>query len=314
MDRRSFIKRSAAGSAAAFLGTSLLGREVLAGHPAKAADISIVTGKDFYASTIEAVRIQGGMHKFVKEGDRVGLLTNADFDQAGAYVHPDISIAAIKMCFDAGASEVLKLQAVKPEYWTRSAYFAGHEDMIGRLQEVKTNVFPAEFNEEEWMRIPKIEGARCLGEVEVIRALNEVDVLINIFIAKHHASTLYTGALKNSMGFCTRKTNVFYHLGSGERNDPEFLAQCIADINLLRQPDLIIGDATSFIITNGPSGPGEVKEMNKVFAGTSLVAMDALGASYNDIDPADVLTIVKASSSGLGSYDLTEMNCVDISL
>ncbi|MEN8226000.1 MAG: DUF362 domain-containing protein, partial [Bacteroidota bacterium] len=292
MDRRSFIKRTAATGAAAFIGTSFLGKEVLAGIPEKDADIAVIKGADYFINTKQAVQVLGGMEKFVPEESRVGLLINSAFDQKGAYVHPDISLATLEMCFEAGAKEVVCMQKVAASYWESSDHYAEKASLLENVSHVETNSFPAEYNENEWTRISKIEGSKSLEEVEVIRALQEVDVLINVFIAKHHGGSMYTGALKNSMGYSTRKTNVFFHLGSGVRNDPDFLAQCIADINLIRQPDLIIGDATEFITTNGPAGPGEMRRLEKVFAGTRLVAMDALGVSYNDIDPADVPTLI----------------------
>ena len=313
MDRRSFIKRTATTGAAAIIGTSFLGKEVLAGIIDKEADISVINGTDVFANTRHAVKVLGGIEKFVPKGARVGLLINSGFDQKGAYVHPDISLATIEMCYEAGASEVLCLQVVHPVYWERSEHYADKASLLEKLKQVETNDFPAEFNEEDWKKINKIEGSISLEEVEVIKAMEEVDVLINIFIAKHHGSTMYTGALKNSMGFGTRKTGVFFHLGAGERNDPVFLAQCIADINLLRQPDLIIGDATEFITTNGPAGPGEMRKLDKVFAGTNLVAMDALGVSYNDIEAEDCLTLIKAEQMGLGSWDIGGLNIVEIS-
>ncbi len=313
MDRRSFIKRTAASGAAAFMGTSVLGSKVLAGISGKEADISVITGSDYFGNTKKAVEMLGGMKKFVPKGSKVGLLINAGFEQKGAYVSPDISLSVLQMCFEAGAKEVLSLQYIEDAYWERSEYYENMKDLFENVSQVESNVFPAEFNDEDWKKIPAIEGAISLKDVEVVKAWEEVDVLINVFIAKHHAGTIYTGALKNSMGFCTRKTNVFYHLGSGERNDPDFLAQCIADINLIRQPDLIIGDATEFIITNGPSGPGETIELDKVFAGTNLVAMDSLGVSYNDMVAEDVVTLIKAEEMGLGSYDLSEVNVVETS-
>ena len=311
MDRRSFIKRTAASGAAAFIGTSFIGREVLAGIPSQRADISVIKGMDVFKNTKDAVKVLGGMKRFVKKGSKVGLIINADFETKGAYVHPDISLAVAAMCFDAKAEEVLCLQAVKPEYWKRSGNYEEYEGVIGKLGNVDSNLFPAEFNEDEWEKLPGIEGAKGLKDVEVIKALMEVDVLINIFIAKHHAGSQYTGAMKNSMGFCTRKTNVFFHLGSGERNNPDFLAQCIADINLIRQPDLIIGDATEFITTNGPSGPGDISKLDKVFAGTNLVEMDAFGVSLNDIDPIDVPTLQRAEELKLGSADLSKLNILE---
>jgi uncharacterized protein (DUF362 family) len=273
----------------------------------------VVKGTDVFNNTREAVNILGGMKKFVKKGDRVGLLVNSAFDIRGAYVHPDISLAAVDMCFEARASEVGCLQAVDTAYWQRSEHYEKYKHLFENVSQVESNVFPADFNEEEWIKLDAIKGARGLKDVEIIKAWREVDTLINIFIAKHHAGTLYTGALKNSMGYCTRKTNVFYHLGSGERNDPDFLAQCIADINLIRQPDLILGDATEILLSNGPSGPGEVSRHDKVFAGTNLVAMDALGAQYNDLSPDEVPTLIKAEAAGLGSADLEKLKIHEIS-
>jgi uncharacterized protein (DUF362 family) len=312
MDRRSFIKRTAATGALGFIGSTIAGRKIFAGIIDKDADISVVKGSDVFGNTKKAVEILGGMEHFVPAGSKVGLLINSGFDLKGAYVHPDISLSVLEMCIDAGAQDVLCLQVVDDAYWKRSEKYDKLSGLFDHVSQVSTNVFPAEYNDKDWMLIPAIEGAKSLQEVEVIKALKEVDVLINVFIAKHHAGTFYTGALKNSMGFCTRKTDVFYHLGSGERNDPDFLAQCIADINLFRQPDLIIGDATEFIISNGPQGPGEIKQMDRVFAGTNLVAMDTLGASYNDFAPDEILTIIKAEQMGLGSSDLSGMNIVEI--
>jgi uncharacterized protein (DUF362 family) len=311
MDRRSFLKKSAVSGTAAVIGTTFLGKPLSAAMPANKADIAVVEGKNIFSNTRKAVKMLGGMKKFVQEGNRVGILVNAAFDIKGAYVHPDIPLSVIDMCFDSKAKEVVCLQAIDLSYWQRSEHYQKYQHLLEKVSQVESNVFPAEFNEDDWMRMEQIEGAKGLKDVEVIKELLEVDKLINIFIAKHHAGTQYTGALKNSMGFCTRKTNVFYHLGSGERNNPDFLAQCIADINMVRQPDLILGDATDFIVTNGPSGPGDITSLGKVFAGTNLVAMDTLGAKYNDLSIDEVPTLVKAEEMGLGSTNLGEINILE---
>ncbi len=312
MDRRSFIKRWAATGAAAFLGTSLLGRKAFSAIAGEDADITVVSGTDYFGNTIRAVEALGGMQKFVPAGAKVGLLINSAFEQAGAYVHPDVSLAVVKMCFDASAAEVTCLQVVDGAYWERSALYTDMKAYTDKLVQVPSNIFPAEFNEEDWELLPGIDGAKGLKEVEVIRALGEVDVLINESFHKTRFFSRYCVFMKNSMGFCTRKTNVFYHLGSGERNDPEFLAQCIADINMLRQPDLIIGDATEFIVTNGPAGPGDMLKLDKVFAGTNLIGMDALAATFNNFEPEEILTNLKGQEAGLGSYELENYNIVEV--
>jgi uncharacterized protein (DUF362 family) len=139
-----------------------------------------------------------------------------------------------------------------------------------------------------------------------------VDVFISIPVLKHHATTILTGALKNMMGLTTRKTNVTFHLGSGKRNDPEYLAQCIADLNLVRKPDLTIADATEFITGNGPSGPGPLKKMDIIAGSTDPVAIDSFGATCLDMQPYDIITVQKAYDHGLGEMDLSKLTIVEI--
>ena len=86
-----------------------------------------------------------------------------------------------------------------------------------------------------------------------------------------------------------------------------YLAQCIADLNLIRKFDLYVVDATEFIITNGPSGPGKIKKPNKVVAGTDRVAVDAFCCRYLDLDPRSQIMIQKAYGNNLGEIDLDKL-------
>jgi uncharacterized protein (DUF362 family) len=215
------------------------------------------------------------------------------------------------LCWEAGAREIIFLQPVADAYWRRSNRYTSHRYLIQSSKEVKSNIFPAEYNIDDFIVMDSIENGVCLKNVEVIRKIKEVDVFINIPILKHHGSTMVTGALKNMMGLTTRKTNVTFHLGSGKRNDPEYLAQCIADLNLLRKPDLVLADAIEFITANGPGGPGPVKKLDLVVAGTDPVAVDALGATYLDMQPPEVLTIRKAYDLGIGEMDLDNLKILN---
>ena len=274
------------------------------------ADISVVNGKNFYKNTIKAVKLLGGMKTFVHSGAKVGLLINSDFEIPGTYTHPDIAIAVAKMCFEAGAAEVITLQNVKPEYWERSSLAEKYVEVINSMGNIDYNQFPCEFDEAHFIKaeVPGIS----LKSGEVIKALFDVDVLINLPIAKHHASTLYTGALKNTMGVCTRKTNVGFHLDSGVRNDPVYLAQCIADLNLLRIADLTVVDATEVLASNGPSGPGDIEKPMKIVAGKDIVAVDAYCTSLLGFEDGDVLTIKKAHEMGIGNMNYRELQISEV--
>jgi uncharacterized protein (DUF362 family) len=313
ISRRSFLRRSAGVGAATFLGATLMPRSVLSFNPGKA-DISVVNGTNYYEGTIKAIDALGGIRKFVKKGYSVGLLVNSAFDQKGAYVQPDIPLAVIRMCKEANAGRIICLQQIADEYWDRKYTDLDFSADLEMLEQVKTNVFPAEFNEEEWQVIKEPKGAELLKDTQVIKAISNLDVFINIPIAKHHGTTLYTGALKNMMGLCTRKSNVNMHLGSGERNDPVYLGQSIAEICLIRKPDLIVVDATEFITSNGPSGPGEMKKMDKVVAGTDIVAVDALCCSFVNFSSDEIVSISKAHEMGIGNKNYFQLNISEVNI
>jgi uncharacterized protein (DUF362 family) len=308
MNRRNFLYRGT-GIAAGSLLLNSVPFKLFADSPA--ADLCKIRSKDYYNATFRAVHELGGIGRFVPKGSRVGFLINSAFDEPGTYPHPDIGLAMIFMCWEAGAAEIVMLQPVLDEYWRRSKNYDKHRFIINELKQVESNVFPATLNDEDFEVRPSIEGGSVLKDIEIIKKIREIDILINIPILKHHATTILTGTMKNMMGLTTRKTNVTFHLGSGKRNDPEYLAQCIADLNLVKKPDLIVADAIEFITGNGPSGPGPLKRLDLVIAGTDPVAMDAFGATCLDMQPADILTVSKGYAMGMGEMDLEKLSIVE---
>ena len=275
-------------------------------------DIVSVKGVNVFEQTIRAVELLGGIDRFVKPGNKVGILVNSDFREKGAYVDPEVVIAAIKMAFDAGAADIVFLQPINPEYWTRTPLEPEYRELIARTREIKENQFPAVFSEEVFVKIPEVEGAVSAKDLELVKELFEVDAFINIPIAKHHATTILTNSMKNLMGLNTRASNVKFHLDGPSRNDPEFLAQCIADLYLVRRPDLIISDVNYCVVTNGPDGPGEVVSPQMVVAGNDPVALDTYCALQIGFLPEDVLTIQKAFEIGLGEKDLSKLNVLEV--
>lgn len=275
-------------------------------------DIAVVEGTDYFSNTRKSVELLGGMNRFINDGDRVSILINADFEEQGAYVNPEIPLAVIEDCFAAGAKEITLLQVVPKDYWNRTPVSSEKREMISRVKVLEVNTFPSKFNETDFMILPEIKGAVYLKNIEILKKVFETERFINIAIAKHHATTLYTGVLKNMMGLTTRATNVQFHLASGIKNDPVYLAQCIADLNLVRKPDLLLLDGTRFITTGGPNGPGEIVRKDLIAASTNCVAIDTLGASWLDYSPEEILMLPKAQSLGLGSTDLTEYHLVHV--
>jgi uncharacterized protein (DUF362 family) len=306
MNRRNFIKRTGTYGALSMITFSGI-PEILNAFSSTIPDIAISEGTNLYDNTLQCINNLGGMSKFVSKTDVVGILINASFDKEGAYVNPDIPLAVIEECFNAGAKDVILLQTIPEDYWSRTPLGPKKSEFIDILRIVKSNTFPATYNDEDYMLMKRVKGAKILKDIEVLKALFECDVFINIPIAKHHGTTLVTGALKNMMGVLTRASNVTFHLGSGERNNPEYLGQCIADLNLVRKPDLIVMDASVIMVTNGPSGPGEIERFDNVLAGTDPVAMDVLASDYVGYSPEDIVPTIKAANLGIGSMDVKNM-------
>ncbi|MBN1639157.1 MAG: DUF362 domain-containing protein [Ignavibacteriales bacterium] len=275
-------------------------------------DIVAVKGQNYFANTIKAVNEIGGIQKFVKENSIVGLLINSDFDIQGAYVHPDISFAVLKMCYESGAKEIWSLQNIKQEYWERSSVYNENKNFLKNLKILEFNQVPAEYEESNW-NIVKNNSDKSVKDFEVVNKLFDIDTLINIPISKHHMTTFLTCCLKNMMGINTRASNVKFHLDGPTRNDPEFLAQSIVDLNKIRKSDLCIVDATKFIVTNGPNGPGRVVTKDKIVVGTDIVAVDAYCSKLLDYEIEEILTTKIAYQAGLGEMDLEKVSIKELS-
>ena len=263
-------------------------------------DIASVSGSDYYKSTIKAVDLLGGMNKFVSKNSRVAVLINSAFRNPGTIVNPDIALAVIKMCYEAGAKDVCSLLNEKEAYWSKSSLAEKHTEYL-------TSLKPA--GETTRIEIPR---GKSLKEVQVIQDFLEYDVLIDIPIVKDHTGTNFTGTLKNYMG-ASGPSNRYFHTGSNPKSkgyyeDVSFLSQCIADLNLLRQPELCVVDATEFVTSNGPFGPGKLNKLEKVVAGTDRVALDAYTAGFLGYTGTDILMIKMAHEHGLGEIDTSKLS------
>jgi uncharacterized protein (DUF362 family) len=269
--------------------------------PSGGVDLAIAEGADTFAATLRAVELAGGIGRFVKPGAKVALLINAPnwWRKPGSFTSPDVTLAVLRLCLDAGATEITYVIDPASDYWSRTPLGATLPQLTAAGRK----------NPGEWAEIEIPRGV-SLKKARVNRALLDCDVLINLPIAKHHAGTGFTGCLKNFMGGCHRSTNKFFHEGSGakgEYEDVTFLSQCIADVNLVRRPDLNVVDGTEFLLTNGPAGPGELKRANKVIAGANPVSVDAYGCTLLGLTAAKVAMIGMATAHGLGEPDLAKL-------
>jgi len=182
------------------------------------------------------------------------------------------------------------------------------------LDEEGTQLVITNQRDETLFKPAPIPKGEKLKEARILRTFYNYDVLINMNIIKEHSGSNLSGALKNLMGINSPVSNRNFHKMSGTLNkdDIKHLDHCIADLNTIIQPDLCIIDATEFIITNGPNGPGELLKPQKVIAGTDPVAIDSYGANLIGYNQKDILVITKSYEHGVGEMDLEKVNIKEL--
>lgn len=314
IDRRDFLKRSALMGLGAVVGEPLFNQErtvkassyLWEGQPA---DISVVKGGDFYQNTLKAVEFLGGMEKFVPSGSKVALLPNVQRWNPGTFTKPEILRAVIQMCRRAGADEVNILSWLGRKNWEDT----GLAQVI-QQEGASLKLIPREEAEFRTVKIPRGEAMK---DVMIMKEFFNHDIFIDMPITKDHAGNKFTGTMKNLMGinFPTHNRSNFHK--QNWTTDPEaikHLDRCIVDLNLAVKPSLCVVDATEFIITNGPMGPGELTRPHKVIAGVDRVAIDALCTTLWDVQAENVTQIVDAHRRGLGTMDLEKVRVVEQTL
>jgi len=304
INRRDFFRKSMKAGLVAAAGTPILARLSISSLPAQArglVDVAAVSGSDYLQSTIKAVEILGGMKTFVPKGSRVALLPNVQSRNPGTFTKPEILRAVIRLGRKAGAAEVDCLSWQTAKQWEDTGLKAilDAEGAGLKLFEKDETLFKA---------VPVPKGV-VLTEARVLAALDGHDVLINMPITKDHAGNKFTGTMKNLMGLNSPANNRTFHRPNW-KTDPDDVAhldQSIVDLNKAVKPALNIVDATEFIISNGPFGPGELLRPHKVVAGTDRVAIDAYCASLWGLKPEDVVQIKRGAEQGLGTIDLNKI-------
>jgi len=291
LKRRDFLKAGAAmGAAVAF------GRKTV--FAAEASTVAVVQGGDYGKATAKAVELLGGMQGFVRKGSRVAILANVQSRHPGTFTSPAVLKAAIGLLKGAGASAVacLSLQPVKQWEDTGLAGILADEGVELKLFSSK---------DESLFKTVAVPGGRALTEARILADLGNYDVLVNMPITKDHAGNKFTGTMKNLMGLNASVSNRSFHKPNWQ-TDPDDIAhldQCIVDLNKVIKPALNIADATEFITTNGPFGPGELAKPGKVVAGTDRVAVDSVCARLLGLKPESIIQIVRGAEQGLGEMD-----------
>jgi uncharacterized protein (DUF362 family) len=300
------MKGAVAAAALPLLSNQLPFYESLA-HAATESELVIAKGGSPTQLLQAAMTPLGGMSRFVKKGQRVVIKANiawARTPEQACTNNPELTMALIKMCYEAGAKRV----AIWDHTCDNYQFTFSRSGLKEAGQKAGADVFSGHGrNVYKQVEIPK---AKKLKTAEILRDVLESDVFINFPIPKQHFATELTLGMKNLIG-------IVWDMEQLHKID---LHQCIADINTLRKPDLVVMDAFRILTTNGPKGPGKTEDPGEVIVSTDIVAIDAYGAAFfknpktgKPFKPEEIKFVKHAYDLGLGEIDLSKVRMKKVS-
>lgn len=305
LSRRDFLKTQAAGAMALAAGSSglLLPK---GGFAQDIPDIAVAKGTPAQALRA-AIGLMGGMDRFVKPGQKVLIKPNMSFTnkpEMATTTNPDLVRELVIMCREVGADNVVVADyplASADECLTNSGVRDACKGIDGTRVVGATN--DALYKE---MDIP---GAATLKQNGFLKDALTADVLIAVPIAKTHAASGVSLAMKGMMGLVWDRRIM-------HQTD---LASSIVDICSVLKPHLTIIDAYRVLSTNGPGGPGKILKENTVIASRDMVAADAYATSAFEwygkkYQPKQVQYIRLADERGLGRMDIENMSIKQVAV
>jgi uncharacterized protein (DUF362 family) len=283
---------SPGGSPSTSASSSGAGSGAVGGAP----DLAVVKGDVVENNVRAAVALLGGMERFVKQGGTVVVKPNVLTGRPPEYAtttSPELMSAVIKMCWEAGAKEVVVLD--NPTSSHRAAFeTAGLAQAISAADGRLIYLGGRDYQSYD---IP--QGVKLTNWDFVTQAL-EADTLINLALPKQHGTSGATMTMKNLMGI----------MGGRRGSVHSDFATKIVDVNTFVKPALAILDGYRVLFRNGPTGGSldDVRLDKTLVAGTNQVSVDAYGTQFFGKKPTDFRWLVEANARGLGEIDLGKLN------
>ncbi len=246
-----------------------------------------------------ALNALGGMDKLISKGDRVIIKPNIAWNQRpefAANTNPYVVAALIELCREAGASRVKVMDhtcSANPETSYENSGIATTARQAGA---------EVSYIDKSRFRDFTIANGKVLKSwpfYEEMVYANEVDVLINVPIAKQHGTSRLSMGLKN----------VFGMIGGDRGSLHTDIHPKIADLNKFVKIDLTVLDAFRILKNHGPTGgrlddvDSSTEHARRIIVSTDPVAADAYGATLFGMQPKEVGYIRESHEQGLGEID-----------
>lgn len=140
-------------------------------------------------------------------------------------------------------------------------------------------------DEQVWVKNEK------LGKWNFGKSFLDADIFITLPVVKTHATTVFTGALKNQWGCVPRYDRLIWH---------KYLSSLLCDIAQLVPPSIVIMDGIKGMQGRGPIN-GYAIDTKVILGGTDPVAVDSCGMRLIGLEPYTSEHIRMASERGIGN-------------
>jgi uncharacterized protein (DUF362 family) len=261
------------------------------------AEVGIGRDPEPAKATEDAVNRIGGMCRFVKPEDMVGIkinITGGTSQNKASWTSPDVTKKVVEMVRNCGGKPILFDSSM---IWTDMEPIARKEGWYEWADENKVEVvdlhhlpvIPFDFGDDGLIRVDKVS-----------RLMPDLDVLISIPKMKTHLLTTVTIGLKNNYGLLPRADKGIYHAKD--------IDSVVAEVNKAIPTTLTIVDGT--IAGDGESGPltpVEINDYNTVIASNDIACGDAVSAKFMGFErPTQIRHLKLAGMMGVG-----DVKCVD---
>ena len=265
--------------------------------------MSIVRGEDRVATLRMALKSLGGVETFIKKGDRVLLKVNAAFASPAmlsATTHPAIITEMTQLCFRAGAASVVVTD--NPINDPTSCF-----TLTGIADAARSAGARVLLPRDDLFSPMTVKDAKLIRNWPVLyKPFTDITKVIGMAPLKDHHRSGASMTMKNWYGLLGGRRNIFH----------QDIHSIIMELAMMVKPSFVILDATTSMMTNGPTGGSlsDLKNTNTMIVSTDQVAADAFGASLLGRSLDELPFIGKAEAAGIGTADYLKLNPVMASI
>lgn len=267
--------------------------------------VALAKSDDIQANVTRVFDLMGGVQSVIRKGTTVVLKPNAGHaepPETSVCTNPEVVRAVIREVKKAEPKRIIVAEAAAIgcdtlECLKVSGIAAVAEEEGVELIDIK--------RDKDLVKVA-VRGYRSnIDSVKLPRFLLEADHLINLPILKAHASMVFSGALKNIKGVVQDKVHMDMHKQNLTMAMMDVWSVCRADINIM--------DAHRAASGYSPHMPVPI-DTHMILGSKDPVAIDRVACEVTGIDTEGVDYFRVAEETGLGNYDMDQIQVVGDSI